>query len=254
MVVERVQRTEVQQKNNYFAAVKSFFTNRAMIAITIVTVACVIFFTASSTINNLVFQFYFGDAGKSSLAMIASYGSYVVLMPLAGKIVSKIGKKSFICISSAIGFLAGVIMLFLPIAQNNSGIALYIIGLLFVNIGHSVFQIIVWAIVADCIELSYRKSGMREEGSLYAIYSFFRKLSQGIGSAVVALALGAIGYVETATVQTPQVAANIKNLYLLFMIVGLAIMFLAMKFIYNINYEQEQSFMNEYTKEELQTF
>lgn len=254
MVVERVQRTEVHQKTNYFAAVKSFFTNRAMIAITIVTVACVIFFTASSTINNLVFQFYFGDAGKSSLAMIASYGSYVILMPLAGKIVSKIGKKSFICISSAIGFLAGVIMLFLPIAQNNSGIALYIIGLLFVNIGHSVFQIIVWAIVADCIELSYRKSGMREEGSLYAIYSFFRKLSQGIGSAVVALALGAIGYVETATVQTPQVAANIKNLYLLFMIVGLAIMFLAMKFIYNINYEQEQSFMNEYTKEELQTF
>lgn len=247
MVTERVERTQTVHKTNYFLAVKSFFTNRALIAITIVTVACVIFFTASSTINNLVFQFYFGDAGKSSLAMIASYGSYIVLMPLAGKIVSKIGKKNFICVSSAIGFISGVIMLFLSIPKNSTGIFMYIAGLLFVNIGHSVFQIIVWAVVADCIEMSYRKTGVREEGSLYAIYSFFRKLSQGIGSAVVALALGAIGYVETATVQSVQVSENIKNLYLVFMIVGLAIMFLAMKFIYNINYKQEQSFMKEVT-------
>ena len=111
-----------------------------------------------------------------------------------------------------------------------------------VNAGCCVFQIIVWAIVADCIEASYRKKGVREEASLYALYSFFRKLSQGIGSAVVALALSAVHYDENAAVQAAGVGSNIKNLYIVLLVIGLAIMTLAMWFVYNIDFKQEQSF------------
>lgn len=104
------------------------------------------------------------------------------------------------------------------------------------------FQIIVWAIVADCIEKSYREKGVREEGSLYAIYSFFRKLAQGIGSALVALSLGTVGYVENAATQTAETAAGIKNLYIILLIIGLAVMVLSMQFIYNIGFKEEQAF------------
>lgn len=250
MVVERVQRENEKEITSFLSPLKSFFKNRAMIAITVATIASVIFFSSAATMNNLIFQFYFGDAGKSSLAMIASYGSYLVLMPLAGRIVSKFGKKNFLSFACAFGCVAGIMLLLCPIPRNATGIAIYIGGLLAVNLGQSVYQIIVWAIVADCIEVSYRKSGKREEGSLYAIYSFFRKFSQGIGSAVTALALGAIGYVETASSQTDVVARNIKNLYIAFMVVGLAIMFAAMKFVYNIDSNQERAFLENSMKEE----
>lgn len=242
MVTERVTRVETHEKVNYLSTVKSFFTNRAMLGITIATVAIVIFYNSSMSVNNLVFQFYFNDAKKSALAMLASYVPLVALMPFASGIVSKIGKKKFICVSGLISAITGILMLFLPITPDKKGMILYVGGLMLVNIGCCVFQIIVWAIVADCIEKSYREKGVREEGSLYAIYSFFRKLAQGIGSALVALSLGTVGYVENAAVQTAEAGAGIKNLYIILLVVGLAVMTLSMQFIYNIGFKEEQAF------------
>ncbi|MGN0520895.1 MAG: MFS transporter, partial [Candidatus Fimenecus sp.] len=242
MVTERVVREDKVEKVSYISTVKSFFTNRALLGITIATVAIVIFYNSSMSVNNLVFQFYFNDAGKATFAMLASYVPLVALMPFASSIVAKIGKKKFICVSGVISVIVGIWMLFLPITPDKKGMILYIGGLMIVNIGCCVFQIIVWAIVADCIEKSYRKKGVREEGSLYALYSFFRKLSQGIGSAVVALALAKVGYDENAVTQTADVASNIKNLYIILLIAGLAIMVLSMWFIYNISFKEEQEF------------
>lgn len=242
MVTERVVREQKVEKVSYISTVKSFFTNRAMLGITVSTIAVVIFYNSSLSVNNLVFQFYFNDAKKATLAMIASYIPLVGFMPFASSLVAKIGKKNLSVWTSLFSAIAGIILLFLPITPDKKGIIIYVVGLMFVNTGCCVFQIIVWAIVADCIEDSYRKKGVREEGSLYALYSFFRKLAQGIGSALVALALSAVGYIETSTTQTAQVAANIKNLYIVLLVIGLVIMTVSMKFIYNISFKQEQEF------------
>ncbi len=244
-VTERVVREQKVEKISYVSTLKSFFTNRAMLGITVATVAVVVFYNSSMSVNNLVFQFYFNDAGKSALAMIASYIPLVAFMPFASNIVAKIGKKKLLTLSGLVSVIAGVIMLFLPITPDTKGIVLYVIGLMFVNTGCCVFQIIVWAIVADCIEDSYRKKGVREEGSLYALYSFFRKLSQGIGSALVALSLRQVGYVETSAVQTAEASENIKTLYIVLLVIGLAIMTASMKFIYNISFDDERKLGNE---------
>ncbi|MCH5315600.1 MAG: MFS transporter [Eubacterium sp.] len=245
MVTERVVRENKVEKVSYISTIKSFFTNRAMVGITIATVAVVVFYNSSMSVNNLVFQFYFNDAGKSTLAMIASYIPLVAFMPFASSIVAKIGKKKLLTASGLVSAIAGVVMLFLPITPDMKGIIIYVCGLMIVNIGCCVFQIIVWAIVADCIENSYRKKGIREEGSLYALYSFFRKLAQGIGSALVALALSSVGYIESATVQTAEASKNIKNLYIILLVVGLSIMVVSMKFIYNIGFNEERNFNEE---------
>lgn len=242
MVTERVVREQKVEKVSYISTVKSFFTNRAMLGITVSTIAVVIFYNSSLSVNNLVFQFYFNDAKKATLAMIASYIPLIAFMPFASSLVAKIGKKNLSVWTSLFSAIAGIILLFLPITPDKKGIIIYVVGLMFVNTGCCVFQIIVWAIVADCIEDSYRRKGVREEGSLYALYSFFRKLAQGIGSALVALALSAVGYIETSTTQTAQVAANIKNLYIVLLVIGLVIMTVSMKFIYNISFKQEQEF------------
>ena len=90
--------------------------------------------------------------------------------------------------------------------------------------------------VVDCIDDQYEKTGKREEGSVYSLYSFFRKLSQGVGSAVCALALAACGYVEElGAAQTAQTALNIKNMYIYFMLGGAFVTLIVMKFMYNID-------------------
>ena len=120
---------------------------------------------------------------------------------------------------------------------------LYNLTLMFLNTGNCIFQVTVWAIVADCIEVSYRKTGKAEEGSLYALYSFFRKLSQGIGQAVVSVGLGAIGFVEGENAVQPEgFGDDVKSLYLLVLIIGSFITFLSMQFIYNITKKDEEAF------------
>ncbi len=247
LVTERVQREETGDNTTgakaFFSAFKAFFTNRAMVGATIATVASVALFNSTAALNNMVFQYFFKDAGKIGMAMIGSYAPMIVVMVFVGKLTAKFGKKNLIAFSTLISSIGGLALMFIPMSADSKGMILYIITLMFLNTGNCIFQVTVWAIVADCIEVSYRKTGKAEEGSLYALYSFFRKLSQGIGQAVVSLGLGAIGFVEGENAVQPETfGGDVKSLYLLVLIVGSFITFLSMQFIYNITKKDEEAF------------
>ena len=245
LVKERVHHEDSTENKNvmtaFFSAFKSFFTNRAMVGATIASVASVALFNSTMALNNMVFQYFFQDTGKVGIAMIGSYAPMIVFMAIVGKITAKFGKKNVIVSCMLVGAISGLISMFVPMTPDGKGMILYIICLMGLNIGNAVFQISVWAIVADCIEVSYRKTGKSEEGSLYALYSFFRKLSQGIGQAVVSWGLIAIGFVEGENaVQSADFGEKVKNLYFIVLAVGSLIAFLSMAFIYNIGKKEEQ--------------
>ena len=257
LVTERVVRVSAfdengasKKKTNYIGSVKSYFTNRALIGITIATVALVVFYNSTMSMNNLVFQYFFDDAGKATIGMICGYIPLLLFMPFASTLSAKFGKKVVSWATAIFSCAVGVLMLIGcftgVISPDQKGMIIYIVGLMFVNVGCCCFQIIVWAMVADCIEMNFRKTGKQEEGTLYAIYSFFRKLSQGIGSAMLALFLGAIGYVEGQVAQTETFKANVPTLYVGFLVAGLAIMFVGMFFVYNIDKKKELEFAGEH--------
>lgn len=245
LVKERVQREESSKNKTGFnaliSAFKSFFTNRAMVGATVATIASVALFNSTMALNNMVFQYFFKDVGKVGIAMVGSYAPMIVFMALMGKLTSKFGKKKVIVTCMLIGTISGVISLFVPMSADMTGMLIYIVCLMGLNMGNAVFQITVWAIVADCIEVSYRKTGKSEEGSLYALYSFFRKLAQGLGQAVVSWGLIAIGFVEGENaVQSADFGNKVKNLYFIVLAAGSLIAFLAMAFIYNIGQKEEK--------------
>ena len=246
LVKERVIRDDEKNTTGakaFFSAFKSFFTNRPMVGVALATVASVAFFNSTMSLNNMVFQYFFKDTDKISLAMVGSYAPMILVMIFIGKLTSKFGKKKVITVATFVSALAGLAMLFVPIEANSTGMIIYIVELMFLNTGNCTFQITVWAVVADCIEVSYRKTRKSEEGSLYALYSFFRKLSQGIGQAVSSLGLAAIGFVEgTDAVQPEGFGNNVKSLYIALLFAGSLIAFLCMTFIYNITKEDEISF------------
>lgn len=247
LVKERVVREDdgnsANSMNALFSAFKSFFTNRAMVGATVATISSVALFNSTMSLNNMVFQYFFNDASKISLAMIGSYAPMILVMIFIGKLTSKFGKKTVVTVATFISAVAGLVFLFVPMEANTTGMILYIVALMLLNSGNCTFQVVVWAIVADCIEVSYRKTQRSEEGSLYALYSFARKLSQGIGQAIVSLGLSAIGYVEGANAVQPEgIGTGIKNLYIILLAVGSLITFLALKFIYNIGKKEEEEF------------
>lgn len=246
LVKERVNRETAENTTGMkaiFSSVKSFFTNRAMVGATVATLASVALFNSTMSLNNMVFQYFFKDAGKVGIAMVGSYAPMIVVMFIIGKLTAALGKKKLVVVSMLISAISGIASVLVPISANGTGMIVYIIFLMGVNFGNAVFQVSIWAIVADCIEVSYRKTGKSEEGSLYALYSFFRKLAQGIGQAVVSLGLVAIGFVEgDNAVQNADFGNKVKSLYLIILTVGSVIAFLAMKFIYNIGKKEELEF------------
>lgn len=236
LVTERVHIEKENRKFNYAATVKAFFTNRPLIAATIVTFVQIICFMSMTSVNNIIFQTYFKNARLVSIVNIVAYVPLVALMPFIGKITRRIGKKGISSLSASIGVVTGIVAVFLPMKPDSpSSIPVWIGCLMLFYVSNSVFSILIWAMVVDCIDYSYKKTGVKEEGSVYALYSFFRKLAQGAGSAICALALTACGYVESlGAQQTMQTALNIKNMYIYFMLAGSLVTAVVMKFMYNI--------------------
>lgn len=246
LVKERVSREGIENTTGFKAmmsSVTSFFTNRAMVGATVATVASVALFNSTMSLNNMVFQYFFKDAGKIGVAMVGSYAPMLIAMAFMGKLTKALGKKNLVVYSMLVSVISGAISIVAPINPNGTGIIIYILCLMGLNLGNSVFQVSIWAIVADCIEVSFRKTGKSEEGSLYALYSFFRKLAQGVGQAAVSLGLAAIGFVEGENaVQSSDFGDKVKTLYFVMLIIGSLVAFLSMKFIYNIGKKEEEQF------------
>lgn len=249
LVTERVEHKSTENAVGFKAmlsSTKSFFTNRAMVGATIASVASVALFNSTTSLNNLVFQYHFNDTENMGIAMIGSYAPMVIFMAFTGILTKKFGKKRVLETLMLVSTISGFIACFMPIGGNMTGKIIYIICLMGLNLGNAVFQISVWAIIADCIEISYRKTGKSEEGSLYAIYSFFRKLAQGIGQASVSLGLSLIHF-QTGenAVQPDDFGKNVKTLYFVILAIGSLIAFLSFKFIYNVDKKAEDAFVEE---------
>jgi GPH family glycoside/pentoside/hexuronide:cation symporter len=65
-----------------------------------------------------------------------------------------------------------------------------------------VYSTISWAMMGDAIDYNEWKNGTREEGVVYSLHSFFRKLAQGVGPAIAILIMASMGYVNNAITNT----------------------------------------------------
>lgn len=92
----------------------------------------------------------------------------------------------------------------------------YFLPYIIVTIGINFFNIIIWSFISDIIDDQEVNTGKREDGTIYAVYSFARKLGQALAGGLTGFALSAIGYVSTQDVnykQTVEVKNAIYNLF-----------------------------------------
>ena len=94
---------------------------------------------------------------------------------------------------------------------------------------------IIWAFVTDIIDDHEVKTGMREDGTIYAVCSFSRKVGQAIASGLSGWLLAMVGYVEGAARQTEAVANNMYNITTLLPVFLYVIVIISLMFIYTLN-------------------
>ena len=113
---------------------------------------------------------------------------------------------------------------------HTSSMWLYVIVNIIGLLGFGLFNLIIWAFISDIIDDHEVRTGVREDGTVYAVCSFSRKIGQAIASALGGWSLAWIGYVEGAAKQTDAVNDGIYNIAtlvpaILYIIVGLVLAF-----------------------------
>jgi len=106
-----------------------------------------------------------------------------------------------------------------------------------------------WALITDVIDDAQLKNGVREDGSVYALYSFARKLGQAAAAGVSGYLLTAIGYTEQ-TRQDPEVLGGIFSISTLVPAIGFAALALVLWFWYPLHKKKVEA--NVKALEELQ--
>ena len=211
----------------FLATIRSVGSNRALLGVVVSAVLMLL----ASFLNQTVSQFLFVDYFKNSLGLsvisIAGVIPVLLLAPLAVPLARKFGKRE----ASAAGcFLGGVISLLL-FALHTESMWVYIGLYLAVTLGTSIFTLVVWAFITDVIDDQQVRTGERDDGTIYGVYSFARKIGQALAGGFSGLLLGWIGYNEQVQVQTPQVAGRIYDLAtaipgVLYILTGLCLLFL----------------------------
>ena len=227
---------EEMPKFNVVKAMGAFIRNRAAVGASLAGMSGFIGMYGAQTAVTVMFQSYFKNARISGVVGMLSMFGVFIFMPFATTITKKIGKKEGCTIGAVVACLAYVLMFALPITPDGKGMALYVLCQVIAMIGNGYSSCVTWALNADAIDYEEWKLGTRNEGTTYALYSFFRKVAQGLGPSLGLVAATAVGYNAILGPDQPaQIATNLRYLVPGMYLVGTVLALVAYGLIYNVD-------------------
>ena len=238
---------EDQPKFNVFKALGNFMKNRPAVGATIAAMGMFIGMQGAATAVSVTFQIYFKNTEISGIVQLFAMIPIVLFTPLARKMVTKYGKKE-LSVVGAICSIIGGLGLFI-ITPNNTGLDLviYILCQLVYSLGLGIYSTVSWAMMGDAIDYNEWKTGKREEGVVYSLHSFFRKLAQGVGPAVALIIMQGMGYVNNAvdpetgsafidvTLLPWSFAVNLRVLVAILFLIAAVMQFIGLGLVYNLD-------------------
>lgn len=227
MCTERIEPTEAANVS-FKDTLKALAGNRALIGIALVYIFFLGAQMMNQTINNYIFKDYFSNTMGLTVMNAAGFAPALLLAPLAVPVSSRFGKKEVGIFAAILGTVAfgGLFLI------RTTNMWLYVIVSIVGLLGFGLFNLIIWAFVTDVIDDQEVRTGVREDGTIYAVCSFARKLGQAIAAALGGWSLELIGYAEGSLIgQTPEVINGIYNIAtmvptILYLLVGLCLFFI----------------------------
>ncbi len=222
-------------KFNLFNAMGNFVKNRPAVGATVSAAGMFIGQQGASTAVTVMFQSYFKDVSMMSVVSLFAMIPILVCTPLARKLANRFGKKELSSAGTLVCLIATVSLLIIPLPANMTGVLIYIVVMFIYNLGLGIYSTVSWAMMGDAIDYNEWKNGAREEGTVYSMHSFFRKLAQGVGPSLGLVLMTWVGYTGNAAGETMAVATNIRYLVAGMYTFAAAAMFIGVALIYNLD-------------------
>ena len=231
LVTERVPVPANSEKLDMKKVIHNLVTNRALIGIIVAALLLLLSLLGMQGMSAFVFPNYYGSpAAQSTAALAGSIAVLAICAPFATKLAAKFGKKELSIVSCLTG--AAFFLVCFLIRPENPYVYVAFYTCAFVGVGF--FNMVVWAMITDVIDDAEVKNGVREDGAIYSVYSFARKIGQALSSGLVGGLLSMIGYTP-ATAFDPEVVNGIFNIACWVPIIGLVAVALSLIFLYPLN-------------------
>lgn len=231
LATERVEVPQNNTKFNFGDLMKSLVTNRSLIGIITAAILLLLVMLTMQGMNAYLFPNFYGNVAAQSVAALA--GSLVMLVvcaPLATKLSAKYGKKELAIGSCLFGAVVYLICWVLKPENPYTYVVFYMVA----NIGVGFFNMVIWGMITDVIDDAEVKNGVREDGTIYSVYSFARKIGQALSSGMIGALLSVIGY-SAATAFNPEVVNGIFNMTCIIPAIGFVGIALVLMFLYPLS-------------------
>ena len=242
-----IKANEDQPKFNVFKALGNFVKNRPAVGATLAAMGMFVGMQGAATAVSVTFQIYFKNTEISGIVQLFAMIPILAFTPLARKMVTKYGKKELAVVGSIASIVGGLGLFIITPDNTNLDLLIYVLCQLVYSLGLGIYSTVSWAMMGDAIDYNEWKTGKREEGVVYSLHSFFRKLAQGIGPAVALLIMQGMGYVNNAidpetgaafidiTKLSWEFAVELRTLVAILFLASAVMQFVGLGLIYNLD-------------------
>ena len=231
--VKSVSSAEAMQKNSVGQMLKNAVKNRALISIICASIFMLLAQLTMQSMANYVFPNFYKNAKAQTMATLMMGGGMLIAAFIAKPLARKFGKAE---VSVASNLLAAAVCVVLLIVRPQN-VWVYVALQAVCWLGLGVFSMVCWALITDVIDYSEIKNGVREDGSVYALYSFARKLGQAASSGLSGALLSMIGY-SKETQFDAGVVNGIYNISVIVPAIGFLVLALILWFWYPLHKKQ----------------
>lgn len=242
MTKEHITVSEKQKKENYSfrKSAVALLKNKAFIAVSLASMFLIASQMYTQTIYNYLFKDYFGKPSLYLFVTVFTYLPMAIFILPMNKLIERFGKKELCAAGMGIAAAVNFIAYLLGFTSLSQSPAVFLAILFFSGAGQTFFSLEVWALVMDVTDFHELKTGRKEEGTVYSVYNFIRKIGHTVAGAGSSLALMSIGY-DVNAAQTGQAEGVVGGFWLLSTLIP-AIMFFMMfvflRFFYPLTKEK----------------
>ena len=214
LTTERVKFDNNEQKENasIFKNLGMMLKNKALLAIIASSIVLLLSQLMAGTMNQYLYADYFKNVNVMSVSSMLGLPVSLIIAAVIVKIAAKFGKKE-VCVVSML--FAGVIY-FVVFTMRIRNPWIFLVFNILALLGTTSFNMLTWANITDIIDYNEVLTGKRDDGAIYGLYSFSRKIGQALAGGLGGFALSFIGYNSLAATQTTQVTDGIYTIATIF--------------------------------------
>ena len=187
-------------------------------------------------VNVYLFKDYFASTAALSLWGALNTATSFAAMPLVKPLVARFGKKEISAVGMAFAAIIYIALFFMKDLGAMPFVLISALGMF----GAAFLNVVIWAFVTDVIDYHEFLTGLREDATIYSVYSFSRKVGQAVAGGIGGFLISAVGYNAAVETQAESTLSGIHMLGTLAPALFYVAIFLILFFLYPLTKKRTQ--------------